>query len=96
VSETLRFSGYSRTLMDEMDAICGWLRDNGIVPEDVPVDARVTLDEGTMTIDVYLKRDGHLVIEDGEVARGTITVPLVRRPPVLASLGPARRKHGTS
>lgn len=93
---TRQFEGNSIVLWAEMDAICDWLRANDITPGDVPIDAAVTLDRRNMTVDVYLRTpDGALVLERhrDEVARGRLTVPIRRRPPVLASLSPARRKR---
>lgn len=81
----------------DTDLACAWLVANGIQPDYIPTDARITLDRRNMTIDVYLAHDGRpgkpCLDAHGDIMRGTITVPIRRRPPVLASLGPARRKR---
>lgn len=95
---TRQFVGRSYALLTEMRDIVGWLTANDIPADDVPLDARVVLDRRNMSIDVFLRRNGRFyVADDGEgFARGTVTVPIRRRPPVLASLGPARRTRRAS
>lgn len=96
MSYTRQFTGHGVELLKEMPAICDWLNANGVLPDIVPLDACVTLDRRNMTIEVYARdAKGQLVIdrERDDVVRTTVTVPLLRRPPVLASLAPARRKR---
>lgn len=99
MSYTRQFIGRGAAFNAERRTICDWLRANDIAPEDVPLDAAITLDRRNMTIDVLLRRHGPKGIRHyidpatGAPARGTITVPIQCRPPVLASLGPARRKR---
>lgn len=72
----------------EMHDIEAWLARAGVPARNVPVDAKLVLhDDDTMTIDVYLTRDGRkYAAEDGSgAARGTLTVALVR-PPAFESL----------
>lgn len=83
-------------VMFEQDPVCAWLVANDVEPTYVPLDARITFDRRNMTVEVIAHdAKGQLVIDRDrdDVVRTTVTVPLVRRPPVLASLGPARRKR---
>ena len=91
MSYTRQFVGHGAALLAEMPAICEWLRTNGVEPNHVPLNARVTFDRRHVSIDVHLTRDGHKYVEGDEIAAGVLTVPIRRRPPVLASLGPATR-----
>jgi hypothetical protein len=83
-------------VMLEQDPICAWLIANDVEPNYVPLDARIAFDRRNMTVEQYARHDdGSLVLDlDRDVVvRTTVTVPIRRRPPVLASLGPARRKR---
>lgn len=77
-------------VVPEFDPIMAWLRFNGIVPENVPIDATVVFnDDDTMTVDVFLvNEDGrkYALPDTGEPARGVQTVPLLVSPPPLKSL----------
>jgi hypothetical protein len=75
----------SSRVPQEMDEIVAWLSRAGLDPKNVPIGASVVLGDSTMTIDVYLTRDGQKYVENGDIARGTVTVPLVY-PPKLVSL----------
>lgn len=81
-------------VITEQEPICAWLVANDVEPTDVPLDARITFDRRNMTVERYARRaDGSLVIDRDRdaVVRTTVTVPIRRRPPVLASLGPSQR-----
>lgn len=75
----------SSLVRGEMDLITAWLSRAGVDPKNVPIDAKVVVAADRMTIDVYLTRDGQRYVENGDIARGTVTVPLVY-PPKLVSL----------
>lgn len=70
--------------------ICAWLEANNVVPGTVPVTAKVVFDNGSMTLDVWLTRDGEKYLEGGEPARGTLTVPVLVEPSaeVMSALRP--------
>ncbi len=92
MSYTRRFD--PRRCIDEQGPICAWLEANGIEPGTVPLDARVTFDRRNMTVEMFVRHDDGRLVYDwrrDSIVRTTVTVPIRRRPPVLASLGPARR-----
>jgi len=85
--------------ISEQEPICDWLVANGVEPTDVPLDGRITFDRRNMAVEVYARHpDGSLVLDRDrdEFVRTTVTVPIRRRPPVLASLGPATRTRGAA
>lgn len=70
------------------DAVCAWLNANGINPSDVPVDADMTISEGTagrfLCCEVFERSpDGLITLDEcGErVAVTTVAVPLKVEPP---------------
>lgn len=75
-------------VLREMDAVKAWLSRAGLAGKYVPIDAKVVLnDDDTMTVDVYLTRDGRRYLaDDRTAARGTLTVPLVYPPSEVLSL----------
>lgn len=74
-------------VVPEMDAIVAWLAANDVTPGDVPLDARVRIAGGQLTVDVFLKRDGkHYIGSSGKPARSIVTVPLRQPAPRLRSL----------
>lgn len=69
-----------------MDDICQWLRANDVTPGHVPIWAVPRISDGRMTMPVYLMRDGKKYIgDDGEIAFGSIDVPLLEEPPTVLS-----------
>lgn len=64
-----------------MAKLCAWIAANGIRPKDVPVDARVRIEGDTIVCPVYRCNDqGRHFIENGDVARGVVRVPLAAEP----------------
>ncbi|MFI5852281.1 hypothetical protein ACIA7R_31400 [Micromonospora chalcea] len=53
-----------------------WLRDNNLNPNDIPADARIERGDDTITTEVFVRRDGKVVVDGHAVARTTITVPM--------------------
>jgi hypothetical protein len=97
VSYTRRFD--RDLVIREQQPICDWLHANGIDYTIVPLDARVTFDRRNMTVDAYVRGPGggiQLKADWTAPIRTTLTVPIRRRPPVLASLGPATRTRGAA
>jgi hypothetical protein len=74
---------------DRREVLCDWLRANGINPDDVPLDADMTIttaDNGARWLwcEVYARdATGHVVVNvQGDAAtRTTVTVPLTTEPP---------------
>ncbi|MFG2359423.1 hypothetical protein [Streptomyces sp. NPDC048521] len=73
---------------DRRQALCAWLTANGIDPNAVPLDADMTIDEGSagrfLRCEVFdLDQDGrkHLDERGENVARRTVAVPLKVEPP---------------
>ena len=61
--------------------IIDWLGANGITASDVPLGAVPTLRNGRINCPVYLRRNGsHYVSDNGEMAKGTVDVPLLVEP----------------
>lgn len=84
----------SKRTLAEMDAICAWLKANDITPGDVPLDAKVVIEGGRLTVDVHLRNaNGRKYVDPktGEVASGTRTVQLKQPPPNFRSLMPLGR-----
>lgn len=77
----------SGSVMDVMDDICAWLKANNIAPRDVPLTAVPKVADGQIKTRVYLRRDGKAYLDArGDVATGSIEVPLLVEPPAV--LGP--------
>jgi len=64
-----------------MGEICEWLRANDVEPSIVPLWAVPKLAGGRLATPVHLLRDGKKYVVDGEVAMGSIDVPLKVEPP---------------
>jgi hypothetical protein len=66
------------------DAVCAWVRANGIDPADVPPNTRASIVDGQLTITIRVKSaKGHHVIDPGDeeqMLTTTVTVP-VKVPP---------------
>lgn len=61
--------------------IISWLGANGITASDVPIAAVPTLRNGRINCPVYLRRNGsRYVRENGDMAMGTVDVPLLVEP----------------
>jgi hypothetical protein len=62
------------------NAICDWLRANGIDPVDVPADAKASVTDGDLSIPVQVRNENGRVQIDPNVPdtvmRHTVTVPL--------------------
>lgn len=73
----------AKHLSNRRVALCAWLADNGISPNDVPQDADITIDKGPtgrfLRCEVYDRdKDGHL---QTDVATMVVNVPLKVDPP---------------
>ncbi|QKW15361.1 hypothetical protein [Verrucosispora sp. NA02020] len=64
-------------------ALLDWLRANGLDPGYIPHDATIAVNEqaNTVTADVWNVRGGALIVHGNEVARYSMTVPLLVQPP---------------
>ncbi|MFG1846748.1 hypothetical protein [Micromonospora carbonacea] len=64
-------------------ALLDWLTANNLNPEDIPVDATITVDEnaGTITTDRFVRRDSNMVVDGDTVLCDKVTVPMAVRPP---------------
>lgn len=61
------------------ERVCQWARDNGLNPNDIPADADLRVEGGTITTDVFARgEDGKVVVSGHQVLRERITVPLVK------------------
>jgi hypothetical protein len=68
------------------DAICEWLRANGVDPGMVPTDAFATTDGNQCTVEVYrISPKGSMVFNDarGRAERGTTTFTVEVAPTAL-------------
>lgn len=80
--------------IDEMTEICTWARANNLVPETIPSDARVTVDDGQITVEVHIDLDGNPTksprfdADYRSFRRGTVTVPLLVDLPTFEALKP--------
>ncbi|TBL44258.1 hypothetical protein EYA84_02110 [Verrucosispora sp. SN26_14.1] len=73
-----------RLISDDLRAaICDWARTNNLNPGDIPVSADITINEqaNTITTEVWVRREGKLVVLGNEALRTSVTVPLLTRPP---------------
>lgn len=69
-------------LMKIMKEICGWLNANGIPADRVPLGAVPKIADGHITTPVHLLRDGRRHLDgEGDVATGSMSVPLKVQPP---------------
>jgi hypothetical protein len=73
---------------DRRQAVCAWLEANGINPSDVPLDADMTISEGTagrfLCCEVFeLSPAGHRMVDERgkNAAVTTVAVPLQVEPP---------------
>jgi hypothetical protein len=87
-----QFKIKSRKRMAAMSEVLHWLRHHGVRPESVPVDSRVEIGGGMVSVEVRLERDGKAFLQhvaehpttlDGhedhtpcKLARGRLTVEL--------------------
>lgn len=55
-----------------------WLRDNGLNPSDIPVDAHIELGRDTITVEVFVRRDGKVAAVGDRVRSTLITVPMTK------------------
>lgn len=79
----------------ELAAICDWARANNLTPEQIPVDALVTIDGRNLTVEVWADLAGNPSLKawagpapDLMPPRCTVTVPLLVKPPAFAALKP--------
>ncbi|QLQ37975.1 hypothetical protein [Micromonospora robiginosa] len=60
--------------------VAAWVTENGLDPKDIPVDAKMTIADDTLTIEKFVRdENGRVVVETNNVLRETVTVPL-RKP----------------
>ena len=61
--------------------VAAWVTENGLDPKDIPVDAKMTIEDDTLTIERFVRDDeiGRVVVQTNTVLRETVTVPL-RKP----------------
>lgn len=69
---------------DYREAVCVWLRANGINPADVPMDARASVVDGRLTIPLKVKSvNDHDLIDPSDseqTFRSTVSVPVTVPP----------------